>query len=58
MTTGLAWLPWQKTLDQRLAEARLCLFYKIVYGLVAVPPPDYEQPVSINLRRRDSMAFR
>ena len=33
-------LGW-RTLDQRRADARLCLFYKIVHGLVAVPLPEY-----------------
>ena len=36
-------LNWQ-TLEERRSVARLCLFYKIVYGLVAVPLPDYMQP--------------
>ena len=31
-------LGW-RTLDQRRADVRLCLFYKIVHGLVAVPAP-------------------
>ena len=29
------------TLDQIRADAHLCLFYKSVHGLVAVPLPDY-----------------
>ena len=33
-------LGW-RTLDQRRADARLCLFYKIVHGLVALPLPEY-----------------
>ena len=33
-------LGW-RTLEQR--RARLCLFYKIIHGLVAVPLPDYIQ---------------
>ena len=35
-------LGW-RTLDQRTTDARLCLFFKIVHGLVAVPLPDYIQ---------------
>ena len=35
-------LGW-RTLDQRRADARLCLFFKIVHGLVAVPLPVYIQ---------------
>ena len=34
-------------MEQRRANARSCLFYKVVYGLVAVPLPDY---VQLNLR--------
>ena len=54
MVDSVGW----KTLEQRRAEARLCLFYKIVFGLVTVPLPDYIQPVSINLRYCHSIAFR
>ena len=35
-------LGW-RTLEQRRADARLCLFYKVVHGLVAVPLPDHVQ---------------
>ena len=41
VTAMLDQLGW-RTLEQRRADARLCLFYKIVYGLVAVPLPDYK----------------
>ena len=40
MIENLGW----RTLEQRRSDARLCLFYRIVYGLVAVPIPDYIQP--------------
>ena len=43
VTAMLNQLGW-RTLEQRRADARLCLFYKIVYGLVAVPLPNYIQP--------------
>ena len=33
----------RRTLDQRRFDAHLCLFYKIVHGLVAIPLPDYIQ---------------
>ena len=36
MINKLGW----RTLEQRRADARLCLIYKIVYSLVAVPLPD------------------
>ena len=42
VTEMLDKLDW-RTLEQRQATACLCLFYKIVYGLVAVPLPDYVQ---------------
>ena len=41
-------LGWHK-LEQRRADARLCLFYKVVHGLVAVPLPDYIQYSNRNL---------
>lgn len=58
VTAMLDSLGW-RTLEQRRADARLCLFYKIVYGLVAVPLPEYIHPVNISsLRHCHSMAFR
>ena len=50
-------LGWH-TLDQRWADARLCLFYKIVHGLVAVPLPDYIQYSNRVSRYCHSMTFR
>ena len=46
------------TLDQRRADARLCLFYKILHGLVAVPLPDYIQYSNRISRYFHSMTFR
>ena len=40
VTAILQNLGW-RTLEQRRVDARLWLFYKIVYGLVAVPLTDY-----------------
>lgn len=58
VTAMLDSLGW-RTLEQRRADARLCIFYKIVYGLVAVPLPEYIHPVNISsLRHCHSMAFR
>ena len=51
-------LNWQ-TLEQRRSEKHqhgLCLFYKIVYGLVAVPLRHYIEPV-IRPSRCNSMNF-
>ena len=37
MVRNVGW----RTLEQRRADACLCLFYKVVHGLVAVRLPDY-----------------
>ena len=50
-------LGW-RTLDQRRADARLCLFYKIVHCLVAVPLPEYIQYSNRVSRYCHSMTFR
>ena len=50
-------LNWQ-TLEERLSMARLCLFYKIVNGLVAVLLPYYMQPTHMTSRYCHSMTFR
>ena len=47
VTALLQELGW-RTLEKRRADARLCLFYKIVYDLVAVPLPDYIQLLNSN----------
>ena len=50
-------LSW-RTLEQRRADARLCLFYKMVHEIVAVPLPDYVQPTHRVSRYCHSMTFR
>ena len=50
-------LGW-RTLDQRRADARLCLFFKTLHGLVAVPLPDYIQHSTRISRYCHSMTFR
>ena len=50
-------LGW-RTLDQRRADARLCLFFKVIHGLVAVPLPDYVQYSNRIFRYCHSMTFR
>ena len=50
-------LGW-RTLDQRRADARRCLFFKILHGLVAVPLPDYIQHSTRISRYCHSMTFR
>ena len=54
MIENLGW--W--TLEQRRSDVRLCLFYRIVYGLVAVPIPDYIQPKTWTSKNCHSMTFR
>ena len=43
VTAMLGQLNW-RSLEQRRAEACLCLFYKMVNGIVAEPLPDYVHP--------------
>ena len=57
VTEMLDKLGW-RTLEQRWADAHLCLIYKIVYGLVAVPLPDYVQYNNRISRYCHSMTFR
>ena len=57
VTEMLNKLGW-RTLEQRRADARLCLFYKIIYGLVAVPLPNYVQYNNRISRYCHSMTFR
>ena len=57
VTAMLNQLGW-RTLEQRRADARLCLFCKIVYGLVAVPLPNYVQPTHRISRYCHSMTYR
>ena len=54
MVQDLGW----RTLDQRRADTRLCLFFKILHGLVAVPQPDYIQHSKRICRYCHSLAFR
>ena len=49
-------LGW-RILEQRRADSRLCLFYKIVNNMVAVPLPDYIKPKHRMSHRRHSMTF-
>ena len=48
-----------QTFEERRSVARLCLFYKVVNGLVAVPLPDYIQPRTHRISKYcHSMTFR
>ena len=40
VTERVKQLGW-RSLEHRRADPRLCLFYKVIHGLVAVPLPDY-----------------
>ena len=53
MVNNLGW----RSLEQRRADARLCLFDKIVYGIVAIPLPDHIQR-STKASRSNPMTFR
>ena len=53
----IATLGW-RSLEQRWADAGLCLFYKIIHGLVAVTLPDYIEPNTRISRYCHSMTFR
>ena len=57
VTALLSQLNWQ-TIEERRSVARLCLFYKIVNGLMAVPLPEYIQPTHRIFRYCHSMTFR
>ena len=57
VTSLLSQLNWH-TLEERRSVARLCLFYKIINGLVAMPLPDYIQPTHRISRYCHSMTFR
>ena len=50
-------LGW-RTLQQRRADSRLVLFYKIVHGLVVIPLPTYVIPFNHYSRTTHSLAFR
>ena len=57
VTSMLDQLSW-RTLEQRRADARLCLFYKMVHGIVTVPLPDYVHPTHRVSRYCHLMTFR
>ena len=53
----IATLGW-RSLEQRWADAGLCLFNKIIHGLVAVTLPDYIEPNTRISQYCHSMTFR
>ena len=57
VTRMIEQLGW-RTLEQRRTDAHLCLFYKVVHDLVAVPLPDHVQYSNRVSRYCHSMTFR
>ena len=50
-------LGW-RTLEQRRTDSRLILFYKIIYGYVAIPLPSYVIPLPRASRTSHPLAYR
>ena len=57
VTDMIGKLGW-RTLEQRRSDSRLVLFYKIIYGYVAVPLPSYVIPLSRASRTFHPLAYR
>ena len=57
VTDMLGKLDW-RTLEQRRTDFSLVLFYKIVYGYVAVPLPTYVIPLTRTSRTSHPLAYR
>ena len=47
-----------RTLEQRRTDSRLILFYKIIYGYVAIPLPSYAIPLPRASRTSHPLAYR
>ena len=54
MLQSLGW----RSLEQRRSDSRLCLFYKIIYGLVANDVPPYVVHPSRILKNSHPLSFR
>ena len=58
VTEMLNHLGW-RSLEQRRDDSRLCLFYKIIYGLVAIDLPPYvEHPTRISQKNSHPLVYR
>ena len=57
VTDMIGRLGW-RTLEQRRTDSRLVLFYKIIYGFVAVPLPSYGIPLTRASRTSHPLAYR
>ena len=53
MINTLGW----RSLEYRRTDASLCLFYKIVNGLVLIPTNQYLTPLSLSTRLHHSLAY-
>ena len=54
MLSNLGW----RSLENRRIGARLTMFYKIVYGLVAIPLPSYFVRPEVYTRHMHSLSYR
>ena len=54
MCGNLGW----RSLENRRIDARLTMFYKIVYGLVAIPLPSYFVHPEVYTRHMHSLSYR
>ena len=57
VTDMIGKLRW-RTLEQRRTDSRLILFYKIIYGYVAIPLPSYVIPLPCASRTSHPLAYR
>ena len=53
MMSNLGW----RFLENRRYDARLLMFYKIVYGLVAIPVPSYFERPEVYTRHTHPLAY-
>ena len=54
MLSNLGW----RSLENRHTDTRLAMFYKIVYGLVAIPLPSYFEHPEVYTRQMHSLSYR
>ena len=54
MLSNLGW----RSLENRRTDTRLAMFYKIVYGLVAIPLPSYFEHPEVCTRHMHSLSYR
>ena len=57
ITDMLSSLGW-RSLENRRTDTRLAMFYKMVYGLVAIPLPSYFEHPEVYTRHRHSLSYR